>query len=248
MRSWERLLTYLFCFNSPLRAAWFTCPVATAKATLRASGPYDHIWWRRRFLPMPRDVTRPKIFMLHNQEVWKPRGTISLFSYCRNHCPIASQNVFVVRSLSMSKFIYLFRVHCYSYRHSALLQLSPQCTATVIATVHCYSDRHSALLQSSPQCTATVITTVHCYGYHHSALLHLSPQCNAPVIATVHCYIYRHSALLQLSPQCTATVITTVHCYSYRHSALLRLSPQCTATFIATVHCYSYRHSALLHL
>jgi len=42
-----------------------------------------------------RDVTRPQILMLYNQEVWKPRGTISVVTCCRNRCPIASQNFFV---------------------------------------------------------------------------------------------------------------------------------------------------------
>jgi len=62
--------------------------------------PYSH-WNLPPYLVMlgllttPRDVTQPQILMPYNQEVWKPRGTISVVTCGGNRCPIASQNFFL---------------------------------------------------------------------------------------------------------------------------------------------------------
>jgi hypothetical protein len=53
-------------------------------------------------LPMPRDVIRPRILLLYIQGVWKPWGTFSVITCCRNRCPIVFSKFLCVRSLSTS--------------------------------------------------------------------------------------------------------------------------------------------------
>jgi hypothetical protein len=128
MRSWDRLLTYLFFSTHPYGLHNLVAQLLQRRPRFRASRSYDHIWWRRQFLATPREVTRPKILMLYDQEVWKPRGIISVISCCRNRCPFASQMFVVVRSLSTSKLINL-------------------CTAKFITTAH-YISKFFILLSS----------------------------------------------------------------------------------------------------
>ena len=71
----------------------------------------------------------------------------------------------------------------------------------------------SALLQLSPQCTVSVITTVHCFSYHHSALHHLilvflqSSYYNKPAYSTPKelCWKFRLSIL-----KCPARAWTSI--------------------------------------
>jgi hypothetical protein len=111
----------LLCFNLPLWARWFRCPVATAWAKLRVKG--GGVLWpylvMASALTTPRDVTCPQILMLYNKEVWKPRGTISLTTCCRNRCRSASQILCSSEVSPRVEFINYLRAHCFSYHHSA---------------------------------------------------------------------------------------------------------------------------------
>ena len=113
IRSRDRLLTYPFVSNLPLRATWFRCPVATAKATLRVSGSYDHI------LEVASVLTRPVTSLDSKFLCYIIRRFGSLGGQSRSSLAagIAASLLLkislFVRSLSTSKLINLLRVHCY---------------------------------------------------------------------------------------------------------------------------------------
>jgi len=116
----ETLLTYSFCFKLSSRVAWFRCPVATGKATLIASGTYDHIWERVGYWQRPVTSLDPKFWCY----IIRRFGSLGGQSRSSLAAGIAARLLLKIslcaRSLSTSRTI----------------TFTKECTASNIATVH----------------------------------------------------------------------------------------------------------------
>ena len=120
IHSLERLLTYPFCFNSPLRVAWFRCPVATAKAMLTATGSYDHIWWSVGSWQCPVTSLDPKFWCYIIRRFGSLEGQSRLSLAAGIAARLLLKISLCVRSLSTSK----------TYK------FAKRCTVSIITTAH----------------------------------------------------------------------------------------------------------------
>jgi hypothetical protein len=115
----------LLLSNSPLKVAWFGCPVVTAKATFTATGTYDHIWQCLGYWQHPVTSLDPKFWCYIFRRFGSLRGHSWLSLATVIAVRIHHHNFFVIEVSLQAELPNYLIACCFICHHSSLYQLLP---------------------------------------------------------------------------------------------------------------------------